>query len=52
MQLTDAHATRAEYNQLWDVVESLHARCGSEYDPMLDDLQWEVAALRWELAQA
>jgi hypothetical protein len=52
MQFTDAHAIRAEYNRLWDVMESLHTRCGGEYDPLLDDLQQEVATLRWELAQA
>ncbi len=52
MQHIDTHAVRAEYNRLWDLIEDLDARSGGQYDPVLDDLQREAAALRWELAQA
>jgi hypothetical protein len=52
MQHTDSHAARAEYTRLWDRIEELDARGGGQYDPELDDLQREAAALHWELAQA
>ena len=49
MQRIDTHAARAELNRLWDRIEDLDARSGGQYDPALDDLQQEAAALRWEL---
>jgi hypothetical protein len=52
MHFIDTHAARAEYNRLWDLIEDMDARSGGQYDPVLDDLQREAAALRWELGRA
>jgi hypothetical protein len=52
MQHIDTHAAHAELSRLWDRIEDLDARCGGQYDTVLDDLQQEAAALRWELALA
>jgi hypothetical protein len=49
MQHIDTHTAHAELYRLWDRIEELDARCGGQYDPALDDLQQEAAALRWEL---
>jgi hypothetical protein len=52
MQHIDTHAARAELSRLWDRIEELDARGCGRYDPVLDDLQQEAAALRWELDRA
>jgi hypothetical protein len=52
MQTIDIHAVRAEHNRLCNLIEELDARLGGQYDPVLDDLQGEAAALRWHLCHA
>jgi len=52
MQTIDIASDRAEYDRLLSLIEDMDARLGGGYDPVLDDLQWEAAALRWQLAQA
>ena len=49
MPTIDIHA---EHNRLCDLIEDLEARLGGQYDPVLDDLQWEAATLRWQLGHA
>ncbi|MGO9468049.1 MAG: hypothetical protein ACLQVF_28280 [Isosphaeraceae bacterium] len=52
MLTIDTHAAEAEYLRLLNTIEDMDARVGDEYSPDLDDLQWEAAALRWQLSHA
>jgi hypothetical protein len=52
MQHIDTHAARAELYRLWELIEDMDTRGCGQYDPVLDDLQREAAALRWELGRA
>jgi hypothetical protein len=49
MPTIDSHSAHAEYDRILDVIEEMDARLGGQYDPVLDDLQWEAAAFRWQL---
>ena len=49
MQTIDIHA---EHNRLCDLIEDLETRLGGQYDPRLDDFQWEAATLRWQICHA
>jgi hypothetical protein len=52
MPTIDVYAVRAEHSRLCDLIEDLDARLGGQYDPALEDLQSEAAALHWQLCHA
>ncbi len=52
MHITDIDAARAEHDRLWDLIEDLDARRRGRYDPVLEDLRQEAAALSWQITHA
>ena len=52
MPTIDIETARVEYDRLGSILEERESCWDGTYDPDLDDLQWEVAALRRQLRRS
>lgn len=52
MQHIHSHITESAVMHLTGLIEDRTARCGGEYDPVLDDLEREFAELRCQFGNA
>ena len=52
MPTIDIHTAQPSFPDLAGLIEDLAARCGSAYDPALDDLEREFAELRCQFSHA